>query len=146
VEGGSVDVHFFSTYNNLFMPKNLLLIAASLGALAVILGAFGAHGLKAKISPDQLQVFETGVKYLFYHALALLFAALLFDKYRSPLLIYAAYAFLVGIVLFSGSLFLLANKDWLGIASWRWLGPVTPLGGLSFIIGWLLMAVGIWKG
>lgn len=128
------------------MPKNILLTAALLGALTVILGAFGAHGLKSKITPEQLQVFETGVKYMFYHTLAILFAGLLFDKFPSTtLFLFSAYAFLAGIVLFSGSLFLLANKDWLGIATWRWLGPVTPIGGLSFIAGWLMLAAGIWK-
>lgn len=128
------------------MQKNILMLAALLAATAVMLGAFGAHGLKAKISPEQLQVFETGVKYQFYHALALLLlGGALMNKYSSSLLTYAGFAFIVGIVLFSGSLYLLANKNWLGIENWHWLGPITPLGGLSFIIGWLLICVGIWR-
>lgn len=121
-------------------------MAALLAAAAVMLGAFGAHGLKAKLTPDQLQVFETGVKYQFYHALGLFLLGLLLPQHSSnPLLVYAGYAFMVGILLFSGSLYLLANKTLLGIEGWRWLGPVTPLGGLSFIVGWLLLAAGVWR-
>lgn len=127
------------------MHKNFIIIAALLAAAAVMLGAFGAHGLKAKLTPDQLQVFETGVKYQFYHALGLFLLGLLLQQYQNSLLIYAGYAFLAGIVLFSGSLYLLANKTLLGIEGWRWLGPVTPLGGLSFIAGWLLLAAGVWR-
>ncbi|OWY19440.1 DUF423 domain-containing protein [Sphingobacteriales bacterium UPWRP_1] len=128
------------------MQKNFIVIAALLAAAAVMLGAFGAHGLKAKLTPDQLQVFETGVKYQFYHALGLfLLGLLMFQHHSNPLLVYAGYAFMAGILLFSGSLYLLANKTLLGIEGWRWLGPVTPLGGLSFIAGWLLLAAGVWR-
>ncbi|HRI26434.1 MAG TPA: DUF423 domain-containing protein [Chitinophagales bacterium] len=127
------------------MQKQFLLAGAIFGAVAVVLGAFGAHGLKAKITPDQLQVFETGVKYLFYHAIALLATGFLYQKLPHTTTLYAGYAFIGGIVLFSGSLFLLSNKDWLGIAGWRWLGPITPLGGVMFITGWLMLAYSIWK-
>lgn len=127
------------------MQKNFIVIAALLAAVAVVLGAFGAHGLKAKLTPDQLQVFETGVKYQFYHAMGLFLLGLLLQQYNNTLLVYAGFAFMVGILLFSGSLYLLANKTLLGIEGWRWLGPVTPLGGLSFIVGWLLLAAGLWR-
>ena len=118
----------------------LSLIAGSLyGATAVMLGAFGAHALKAKISPEQLHSFETAVKYQFYHALVLLILGILIEKYSSTLLVYSSWLFIAGILFFSGSIYLLSNKVWLGIENWKWLGPVTPFGGLLLIIGWILM-------
>ena len=117
------------------MQKIFLTIAGLSGALAVILGAFGAHALKTKLSPDQLQTFETGVRYQMYHTFALIAVALLLERYSNNLLNYSGYLFIIGIILFSGSLYLLA------IAGWTWLGPVTPFGGLSFIIGWILFLI-----
>lgn len=128
------------------MQKNFLLLACLFAALAVVLGAFGAHGLKTRITPDQLQTFETGVKYQFYHALALLAVGLLLQKYSSISIVYAGYCFAIGILFFSGSIYLLATRDFIGLTSWRWLGPITPLGGTFFIVGWLLLLWGIWKG
>ncbi len=103
---------------------------------AVILGAFGAHGLEGSLSPEQLETYKTGVTYQFYHALALLFLGLYSQHNPSKLLKWAGILFSVGIFLFSGSIYLLACKDLLGIASWKWLGPITPIGGTLFIIGW----------
>ncbi len=121
--------------------KKILTVAAISGALCVMLGAFGAHGLKAKLLPEQLQVFETGVRYQFYHTFALLVCGYFStDKADMARFKIAAYCFLIGILLFSGSLYLLSNRDWLGIAHWRWLGPITPIGGTFFIVGWLIMA------
>lgn len=124
--------------------KNYISLASVFGALAVILGAFGAHALKEKISVQQLQVFETGVKYQFYHALALLFIGLLAEKFNVPSLNYAAWFFAAGILLFSGSLYLLSTIDINGLGGIKSiLGPITPIGGLCFILGWasLFLAV-----
>ncbi len=110
--------------------------------LAVALGAFGAHGLKQVVDAAAVTIFDTGVRYQFYHALALLLLGLLVSPRASRRLVYAGYCFLAGIVFFSGSLYLLAIQDWLGV-SLRWLGPVTPLGGLLFIIGWVLFILSI---
>lgn len=114
-------------------PTTILRLAAILGGLAVALGAFAAHGMKAHYEPAQLTTFETGVRYQMYHALALgLCAALGAVGWRTGR---AAIAFLVGIALFSGSLYGLV---WLDA---RWLGPVTPIGGVAFLVGWLLLAL-----
>ncbi len=124
------------------MQKIFLSIASITGGLAVILGAFGAHALKTKLSSDQIQVFETGVKYQMYHTFGLIAIALLIDKYPNKAgLNIAGYCFMIGIFLFSGSLYLLSTKDILGLNNWKWLGPITPLGGLSLIMGWALMLV-----
>jgi len=111
-----------------------LRLAAALGFSAVALGAFGAHGLKNRLSPELLDIFEVGVRYHFYHALALLALALapaaLWD---SRLTGGAAWAFVAGIAVFSGSLYLLALTDT------RWLGAITPIGGVAFLAGWTLL-------
>lgn len=126
---------------------NRLFIASgsALAALAVVLGAFGAHALKARLAAEQLQVFETGVKYQMYHALALILLGIIFEKFHTPSTTYAGYFFMAGIVFFSGSLYLLASKDILGIASFKFLGPITPIGGLCFIIGWVLLLISVLK-
>ncbi len=120
---------------------NLIRLAAILGATAVIFGAFGAHTLKQYLTPEQLQTFETGVRYQFYHTFAILACGLLFNQ--NPLKKYnmAAGSFLAGIVCFSGSLYLLSTRTLLGLESWTWLGPVTPIGGLMFIIGWGMLVM-----
>ncbi len=126
--------------------KKIWTIAALSGAMCVMLGAFGAHGLKAKLLPEQLQTFETGVRYQFYHTFALIACGCLRDQMTdSKWISAAAYCFVIGILFFSGSLYLLSNREWLGISSWQWLGPVTPLGGLLFITGWILLAVAVQK-
>lgn len=124
------------------MQKIFLISGALLGGLAVILGAFGAHALKAKLSPESLQIFETGVRYQFYHALALLLVALLSDKMNSSSMNFTGYFFIAGVILFSGSIYLLATREILGIDSWKsFLGPITPLGGLCFVVGWILLLI-----
>ncbi len=125
------------------MTKNILLLAAVSGVLAVITGAFGAHGLKAKLGPDEMKVWHTAVEYQFYHTLALLFVAVLS---RQPLNLYAysAWAFGLGILLFSGSLYLLSTKS-LHQLPVSVLGPVTPIGGLFFIIGWVCLFIAAFK-
>ncbi len=122
--------------------KSYISLGACFAAVAVVLGAFGAHALKEKISVQQLQVFETGVKYQFYHALALIVVGLMIDKYASPSLNYAAGFFTAGILLFSGSLYLLSTIDINGLSSIKKiLGPITPLGGLCFILGWISLII-----
>ena len=110
-----------------------------------MLGAFAAHGLQDKLESSQLQAFETGVRYQMYHALMLFAVAWLMDRSGHILLNSAGMLFIIGIILFSGSLYLLATRNLLGLDSWTWLGPVTPMGGLAFIIGWLLLFIGILK-
>ena len=124
---------------------NILFWAAILGALAVAIGAFGAHGLKPRLSDYQQAIFEKGVQYQFYHALACCLAGVLAfqldsTKYFKP----AAWCFGIGICFFSGSLYLLACRDLLPF-SVAWAGPVTPLGGLLFVAGWALLALGVKK-
>ncbi len=125
------------------MEKKWLGIAGLLGVLVVMLGAFGAHGLKSQLTPEQLTTYQTGVQYHFYHTLGILGVAILMLHQKVKGLNTVAWLFLIGIVCFSGSVYLLACRDLLGIASWTWLGPITPIGGILFIIGWGILA---WKG
>ena len=120
---------------DLVVDKNFLLIGSMAAFLAVALGAFGAHGLRSRLSPDMLAVFETGVRYHMYHALALLATALVMERIGGRLVVCAGWSFTAGIVLFSGSLYLLALT---GVTI---LGAITPLGGLAFLIGWACLAI-----
>ena len=121
------------------MSRIILLTASVFLALAVIIGAFGAHALKPKITDDLMQVYRTGVEYHFYHALGLLLLGVLSFQMPSSLLNWSAFFLAAGIILFSGSLYLLA------VTGIKWLGAITPLGGLSFIAGWILLFVAVWK-
>jgi Uncharacterized small membrane protein len=114
----------------------LLFFGALLGFLGVALGAFGAHALKQKLSLEMLTIFEVGVRYQMYHALAILFVALAMLLLKSPWLPYAGWSFVVGTIIFSGSLYILALS---GVKAW---GAVTPVGGLVLLLGWLFLAVG----
>lgn len=116
-----------------------LFLAALSGGLSVALGAFAAHGLKARLSPHALGIFETGARYQMVHALAMGLAALTMGLAGGPYARLAAMAFLVGTVLFSGSLYLLALTDS------KALGAITPLGGLAFLIGWVCLAIAALK-
>lgn len=126
-------------FKNDFMCKQILMTASILLALAVAIGAFGAHGLKAHLSSEMLQTYKTGVEYHFYHALGLLLIGVLSISYPSSLLNWSAILLVIGIVLFSGSLYVLA------ITGIKWIGAITPLGGLSFIAGWIFLLVAVWK-
>lgn len=122
------------------MQKIFLISGCSLGALSVMIGAFGAHALKQTLlASGKLEVFETAVKYQFYHTFALLILGLLMFKIDSKLLEYAGYSFIAGIFIFSGSLYILCLT---GVNKW---GAVTPIGGLLLIAGWALMLVGLMK-
>jgi uncharacterized membrane protein YgdD (TMEM256/DUF423 family) len=123
------------------MPAKTFLLLGSLNAmLAVVLGAFGAHALKTKIAPGLLAVYQTASQYHFYHSLGLLAVGVLIQLMPStPLLKYSGGVMLAGIVLFSGSLYLLS------VTGLRMLGAITPVGGLCFIVGWLLLAIAVWR-
>ena len=109
-------------------------VAAGLGALGVILGAFGAHALRSHLEPRDLETFDTAVRYQMYHVFALLAAAWLLSR-NAPYAAAAAWAFVAGILIFCGSLYVLVATGQ------RWLGAVTPIGGLAFIADWLLLAL-----
>ena len=128
------------------MKKSILVFCSVSGAVAVMLGAMGAHYLKSKVgdgilTTENLQSFETGVRYEMYHTLALLLIVLLSEKLNSKLVKYISWFFISGIFLFSGSIYLLSTKSLIGIENFAWLGPVTPLGGLCFITGWILLLI-----
>ena len=115
-------------------------VAGSLSALiAVAAGAFGAHGLRQRLSGDLLAVFETGARYQMYHALALLFVAWAVTLWPAAPVRAAGWLFIGGTIVFSGSLYLLA------LTGARWWGAVTPVGGVLFLAGWLSLAIGIWR-
>src|SRR5690554_2282737 len=120
---------------------NFIKLAAVLGAMAVAIGAFGAHGLQPiLIAYDRVQTFETGVQYHFYHTFAILCTGIIIALWRDhTLLRYSAFSFMGGIVIFSGSLYILS------LTNVTWLGAITPLGGLAFILGWVLLFVGVGK-
>jgi uncharacterized membrane protein YgdD (TMEM256/DUF423 family) len=113
---------------------------AIFGATGVMLGAFGAHGLKSRVGPDVLQIWETAAKYQLLHALALLATAWAAERWPGAWTNAAGWLFSAGIVLFSGSLYALV------LTGVRTLGAITPLGGLAFIAGWVCLALGAWRG
>lgn len=123
------------------LDKKILVIASILGAITIAIGAFGAHGLKQLVGAEAIASFETGVRYQMYHVLVILvvgFATPLSGKTKTWVLRF----FCFGILLFSGSIYLLALKDVVSFPV-KFLGPITPLGGLLFILGWLRLGYGI---
>jgi uncharacterized membrane protein YgdD (TMEM256/DUF423 family) len=113
-----------------------IVIAAVSGFLSVLVGAFAAHGLKKFLTPEMIEVVKTGVQYQMYHALALLIIAMiLIHKPATTGLKASGWAFILGSLMFSGSLYALA------LGAPHWLGPITPLGGLCFLVGWILLAI-----
>ena len=116
------------------------LLGALLAFLAVGAGAFGAHALRERLTPDLLEVFETAARYQMYHALALFAVAWGVDRWPGGVTTAAGWLFVAGIVLFSGSLYLLS------LSGVRWLGAITPFGGLAFLAGWLALAWAVWRG
>lgn len=121
------------------IDRALGIFAALNMVIAVGAGAFGAHGLRRVLSPEMLAVWQTAVTYQMVHALGILFVALATARIPAANLHWAGWAFGVGIVLFSGSLYLLATTGM------RWLGPITPLGGLAFLVGWGMLAWMLWR-
>jgi uncharacterized membrane protein YgdD (TMEM256/DUF423 family) len=124
------------------MDRLFITVGALSGFVAVAAGAFGAHALRERLSASLLETFQTGATYQMYHALALVAVGILLARFSvdgSTWLTAAGWLFVAGTVLFSGSLYLLALTDT------RWLGAITPLGGVAFLLGWLALAVGIWR-
>ncbi len=116
------------------MDRLFLALGCVSAAVAVVLGAFAAHGLRARLVPDMLSTFEIGVRYQMYHALALVAVGILVPRASSATLALAGWLFVAGTLVFSGSLYALA------VTGQRWLGAVTPLGGAALIAGWLVLA------
>jgi uncharacterized membrane protein YgdD (TMEM256/DUF423 family) len=124
------------------MDRLFITVGALSAFVAVAAGAFGAHALRERLTGSSLDIFQTGAQYQMYHALATLAVGALLARFSidgSTWLTAAGWLFVAGTILFSGSLYLLALTDV------RWLGAITPLGGLAFLIGWLALAVGIWR-
>jgi uncharacterized membrane protein YgdD (TMEM256/DUF423 family) len=121
------------------VDRLLYIGAAAAGFLGVAFGAFGAHALRTRLSPDMLAVFETGVRYQMYHAFAIFAAAWAWARWPRRVFGVAGVLFLTGIVVFSGSLYLLA------LTGDRWLGAITPLGGVALLAGWSMLAIGAWR-
>ncbi len=132
------------------IPKNKLIVIGILGAVAVSLGALGAHFLKSKletglITPDQLNGFDTGVKYQMYHVLGMLLLVILTKLNPNKFFGWAYTLFFWGIILFSGSLYFLCTRNLLGADWLKVLGPITPLGGICFVLGWLCLCLAMLK-
>jgi len=122
------------------VAKTFLLIAAMCGLSAVIIGAFGAHGLKHRLTVELMSAYQTAVQYHFYHTFALLAVGVLLLQYpQATFFQWSGWLILVGIVIFSGSLYVMA------LTGIKWMGAITPIGGLAFIAGWLTLAMGIYQ-
>ncbi|MEG5264294.1 DUF423 domain-containing protein [Pseudomonas sp. JDS28PS106] len=121
------------------MLRSFLMLAAFFGFTGVGLGAFAAHGLKSRLSPEYLAIFHTGVLYQLIHAVALLGVAVLAAQLPGRMVTWAGYAFALGILLFSGSLYVLT------LTGFSKLGIVTPFGGLAFLVGWALLGMTAWR-
>jgi len=120
--------------------ERIFFIAGSISALiAVVAGAFGAHGLKNKLAPDLLNIFEVGARYQMYHAIGLIIVAIASGRLDSATSLWAGWLFIGGTILFSGSLYALS------LTGTRWLGAITPIGGLMFIAGWACLAWAAWQ-
>jgi uncharacterized membrane protein YgdD (TMEM256/DUF423 family) len=128
------------------MAKIYLVLGSVLAGLAVILGAFGAHGLKQLVPPETVTTYQTGVQYQMYHAFAILVIGILAERAaNTAFLNYAGMSFLTGIVLFSGSLYLMASLKAVNKVGVSGIGIITPIGGLFFILGWILFLIAVAK-
>jgi uncharacterized membrane protein YgdD (TMEM256/DUF423 family) len=127
------------------MHKLFLIIASFLAALAVALGAFGAHGLKKIVDAETVAIYQTGVQYQMYHALALLALGILAERFSSSLVHYAGFLFIGGIVLFSGSLYMVASLKAMNNAVPTAIRIMTPIGGALFVLGWVLLFIALIK-
>lgn len=127
------------------MHKTIAATAGFLGALSVALGAFAAHGLKKILDPALLATVDTAVTYQFYHVFALLAVALSWPTAHRASLTWAARLFLAGMLLFSGSLYVLVTIKHLGLTQFTWVAAITPIGGVAFIVGWLMLGVAWWR-
>jgi uncharacterized membrane protein YgdD (TMEM256/DUF423 family) len=127
------------------MNRSFIIIATLLGACTVALGAFGAHALKDKLTEYTTGIYETAVKYQFYHVFALLATGMLMQYFSNSWMLWSGRLFIIGMVFFCGSLYLLTYFLINGNENMKWLGAITPIGGLCFIAGWVCMAIGIMK-
>jgi uncharacterized membrane protein YgdD (TMEM256/DUF423 family) len=127
------------------MYKTAIGFGAAFAGLGVILGAFGAHALKQVLAADQLQIFETGVRYQMYHAFALLVAGVLFSSFPFAQVKLASLFFIIGIVLFSGSLYAMTLLKANGQVGLGGIGIITPIGGLFFVLAWLMLVLAVLK-
>src|SRR3954452_8285055 len=127
------------------MHKIFLQTAGLLGSIAVALGAFGAHALKKMASDAAVNIFETGVRYQFYHVFALALIGILYRDYANKWMAWSGHLFILGIMLFSGSLYLLTYFKATAKTGFDWVGAITPFGGLAFIAGWICMFLGVYK-
>jgi uncharacterized membrane protein YgdD (TMEM256/DUF423 family) len=125
------------------MHRGYLKAAVLLGALSVLLGAFAAHGLRKLAEAQVVTVFETGVRYQFYHVFALALTGILYKEYPNKWVQWSGILFILGILFFCGSLYLLTYKSITFANGMFWVGPLTPMGGLFFIAGWISLACGI---
>ena len=125
------------------MHKGFLILASILGALSVLIGAFGAHALRQMVPAESVATFETGVRYQFYHVFALLAVAILFQSFPGKWLTAFGWMFILGILLFSGSLYLLTALKATNTVGLKGIGIITPIGGLFFIAGWICLLIGI---
>lgn len=124
------------------MHKGFLKTAALLGALSVGMGAFAAHALKELVSQRVLVTFETAVRYQFYHLLALALVAILYKEFPNKRIVAAGWLFIAGILIFCGSLYMLCYVQATVQPGYKWLGPITPFGGVAFIAGWVMLLLG----
>ncbi len=138
--GGAPDLAPSTLMAEELMERTFALIGSLLAMVAVVFGAFGAHALRGRLSPADLAIFETGVRYQMYHALALFASAWAVSRWPSGASTAAGWLFVVGIVVFSGSLYVLV------LTGQRWLGAVTPLGGVAMILGWGCLAWAVGRG
>ena len=124
----------------MIVTRIFLAIASMFGGISVVLGAFASHALKDRLSNNSLAIWETGTKYQMYHALALMLVAILVSRFPDSMLLnVAGYAFIIGTFIFSGSLYALT------LTGIKWLGAITPIGGMAFIVGWLCLALATWR-
>jgi uncharacterized membrane protein YgdD (TMEM256/DUF423 family) len=122
------------------MDRVFFIIGSLSGLIGVALGAFAAHALKGRLDAGLLATFEVGVRYQMYHALALLAVAWAITRWPGSTVTASGWLFVVGAVLFSGSLYAIS------LTGARWLGPITPVGGVALLAGWICLALGVWRG
>lgn len=127
------------------MHKGFLKTGVLIGALSVALGAFAAHSLKESVSDYAVSIFETGVRYQFYHAFALLASGIFYKEFQNKFIKWSGKLFITGIILFSGSLYMLTFIKAAVKPGYNWVGAITPIGGLCFIAGWLCLFLGVLK-
>ncbi len=127
------------------MHKGFLKIASLIGAISVALGAFAAHSLKASVTESVLGIFETAVRYQFYHVFALMSAGILYGQFRNAFIAWSGRFFVAGIILFSGSLYILTYVKATAKPGLDWIGAITPIGGIFFIAGWIFLLIGLFN-